>query len=109
MSSNVKILQPSGNLDGIRGKQLRQEIISAIGSGTDTILLDFQDLAFMDSAGLGMLLSALKTVREKEAKLFLCSINEQVTMLFEMTKMERIFKILTNRDEFNNTVVSKAG
>lgn len=106
MTSVVKAFQPSGILDGINGSQLRREIISAVETGVDIVLLDLQDITFMNSAGLGTLLATLKTVKTAGGKIFVCSVNAQVNMVFEMTKMERIFQIFSNRNEFKNTVLS---
>jgi anti-anti-sigma factor len=106
MTSVVKVFQPSGILDGINGNQLRREIISAVETKVDIVLLDLQDITFMNSAGLGTLLAALRTVKTKGSNIFICSVSEQVEMLFEMTKMERVFNIYSNRDEFNSKVVS---
>ena len=105
MSSVVKVFQPSGILDGIQGTQLRKDINAAVETGVDIVLLDFQDITFMNSSGLGTLLAALKIVRATSSKIFLCSINEQVNMVFEMTKMERLFQIFTNRNEFENAIL----
>lgn len=106
MTSVVKAFQPSGILDGINGNQLRKEIISAVETGVDIVLLDFQDITFMNSAGLGTLLAALRTVKTKGNQIFICSLNEQVKMLFGMTKMERVFEIFANRDEFKSSILS---
>lgn len=106
MSSVVKAFQPSGILDGINGNQLRREIISAVETGADIVLLDLQDITFMNSAGLGTLLAALRTVKTKGSNIFICSVNEQVDMLFTMTKMERVFNVYSNRDEFKNKILS---
>jgi anti-anti-sigma factor len=106
MSFVVKAFQPSGVLDGISGSQLRREIISAVETGFDIVLLDFQDITLMNSAGLGTLLAALRTVRTKGGKIFICSISEQVKMLFGITKMERFFETFVNRDEFESAILS---
>ena len=105
MSSVVKAFQPTGIFDGIKGNQLRIEITSAVETGIDIVLLDLQDITFMNSAGLGTLLAALKTVRKIGGKIFLCSVNEQVKLLFQMTKMERIFEIFNDRDEFERAIL----
>ena len=106
MSSIVKAFQPSGILDGVRGSQLRREIISAVETGVDIVLLDFQDITFMNSAGLGTLLAALKTARKTGGNIFICSINAQIKMVFEMTKMERVFQVFANRNEFKSAILS---
>lgn len=102
----AKAFQPSGILDGINGNQLRRDIISTVETGVDIVLLDLQDITFMNSAGLGTLLAATRAVKTKGSQIFICSVNEQVKMLFTMTKMERIFEIFANRDEFKSTILS---
>ena len=106
MSFVVKDFQPTGIFDGIKGNQLRIEITSAVETGIDIVLLDLQDITFMNSAGLGTLLAALKMVRTTGGRIFICSVSEPVKMVFEITKMERIFQIFNSRDEFNSAILS---
>ncbi len=105
MSSVIKTFQPSGILDGIQGTQLRREITSAVDTGVEIVLLDLQDITFMNSSGLGTLLAALRTVKTTGGDIFICSLNEQVKMMFKMTKMERIFKVFNNQDEFKTAIL----
>lgn len=100
MSSFLKVIQPSGILDGTQAGQFRQEITDAVREGATVILIDFQNVTFMDSSGLGALVLSLKTARTAGSELFLCSINEQLQMLFELTNMDRVFEIFKNREEY---------
>jgi anti-anti-sigma factor len=59
----------------------------------------------MDSSGLGALVLSLKTVRSAGGKLFICSINEQIKMLFELTDMDRVFEIFNNREELEQKIL----
>lgn len=106
MNPVVKVIQPAGILDSAKGSEFRQEIGELVENGANILLIDFQDVTFMDSSGLGALVLALKTVRAAGGKLFICSINEQVRMLFELTSMDRVFQIFANRDEFTSTIGS---
>lgn len=106
MSPVVKVVQPSGILDGTKAGHFRQEISSLMESNVDIVLIDFQDVTFMDSSGLGALVLALKTVRAAGGKLFICSVNEQIKMLFELTSMDRVFEIFPSREDFENAVLS---
>ena len=47
--------------------------------------------SYMNSSGLGALVSILKAVRSTGAELFICSLSEQVKMIFHLTKMDRVF------------------
>jgi anti-anti-sigma factor len=107
MNPVIKTFQPAGLLDGIRGSELRQEITSAVENGVEIILIDLAAVKLMDSSGLGTLLSSLRIVKAAGAKLFICSVNNSVKMLFEMTKMERIFQIFVDEDEFNRALVQQ--
>ncbi|MDZ7955219.1 STAS domain-containing protein [Nostoc sp. DedQUE09] len=106
MNLNVKVLELSGILDGIRGNQLRREVSDILADGADILLLDMKEVKFIDSSGLGALVSAMQMARTSNAKLFVCSISDQVRMLFELTKMDRIFQTFADQDEFNRQVLA---
>ena len=100
----VQVIEPEGILDGTKTDEFRQEIDESVRTGANIILVDFTNVTFMDSSGLGALVLSLKTIRSADAKLFICSINEQVKMLFELTSMDRVFEIFANREEFEQKV-----
>jgi anti-sigma B factor antagonist len=106
---SIAIIQPSGILDGVSAKDLRSQVMEVLEkeNAPDVVLVDLQDVTFMDSAGLGALVSILKTVRFAGAEFFLCSLSEQVKVIFELTKMERVFKIYDDRFEFEQSVKSE--
>lgn len=104
MNPEIKVIQPSGILDSINGNQLRREVMDAAESGAKTLLIDCQNVEFMDSSGLGALVMSLKTLREAGGKLFLCSINDQLNMLLELTGMDSVFEVFPNRDDFNQAM-----
>ncbi|MEH2118231.1 STAS domain-containing protein [Nostoc sp.] len=106
MTLNVKVLELTGILDGIRGNELRREVSGILANGADILLIDMKEVKFIDSSGLGALVSAMQMVRNANSKLFVCSISDQVRMLFELTKMDRIFKTFTDQDEFNRQVLA---
>ncbi len=100
MIGNVEIIQPTGIIDNTRTQELRDQINRGIEQGANTILVDLKEVTFMDSSGLGALVTALKTVQSMGGKLCVCSVNEQVKILFELTSMDRVFDIFRDRTEF---------
>ena len=103
MISDIKyeVVRPKGILDGTQASELRGNIDNKLGLETGKIILiDLRDVTFIDSSGLGALVSALKTVRSKGSKLFICSINDQIRMLFELTSMDRVFEVYNSEKEF---------
>lgn len=108
MNSTVKIVQPSGILDGVSTNQLRREVSDVVENGASIVLVDFQNVTFINSSALGALVSTLKLVRSAGAELFICSLTEQVKMMFELTKMNRVFKTFASRAEFEQKVGEEA-
>jgi anti-anti-sigma factor len=100
MNSQVKVFQPQGIFNSKNGNQLREEVDELITSDIKIILIDFKDVTFMDSSGFSALLMTLKTVRQKNVRLVLCSINEQIKMVFDMTNTHKIFEVLPDQASF---------
>ncbi len=102
MISDIKyeVVRPSGILDGTQANKLRNEINERLKKESEVVLIDLKDVTFIDSSGLGALVSSLKMVRTKGGKLFICSINDQIRMLFELTSMDRVFKVYKDEDNF---------
>ncbi len=99
MSQKIKVLKPSGIFDGTKASEFRQEINDLVQEGIKYILIDLKKVNFMDSSGLGALVLILKTVRTAGGRLFLTSINEQIKMLFELTNMDKVFEIISDKEE----------
>ncbi len=93
----MKVLQPSGILDSSTTADLRNQIVAAVDGQAKFILLDLKSIDFIDSSGLGALVSAAKAVRLAGGDLYICSLTNQVKMLFDLTRMDRIFTIFENQ------------
>ena len=63
------------------------------------LLLDFNSVDHLSSAALGMLINANKRIREKNGQLRLSNIKPQIYEVFVITKLNKLFKILPNREE----------
>lgn len=101
MNSIVEVIQPAGRLDITNAGQLRRQVNDLVPSKPNYLLVDLQNVSFMDSSGLGALVSALKSMRSIGAEMVLCSPNEQVSMLFDLTSMGKIFKIYSSKADFS--------
>ncbi|MEH2391609.1 MAG: STAS domain-containing protein [Nostoc sp.] len=107
MREEVKVIKLNGNLNATTSQDFRQNINNILETGAKIVLVDFKDVTFMDSSGLGALVLAFKTLRAADSKLVLCSISEQVRILFELTNMDKVFEIFPSQDAFNQVLVSK--
>jgi anti-sigma B factor antagonist len=104
IQTKVEVIKPLGVLDSSQANELRQSIIARIQAGSKLILINLQDVVFIDSSGLGALVMVLKSVKSSGSRLFLCSVGEQPRMLFELTGVDRVFEIFSNQAEFNKAL-----
>ncbi|WP_019505076.1 STAS domain-containing protein [Pleurocapsa sp. PCC 7319] len=100
MTTNFKIIQPEGILDSVNTNDLRREILDLINSGVKIVLVNLQDITFMNSSGMGALVATLKAVKAAGGELALCSLSDQVRIIFELSRMDRIFQVYGDRQEF---------
>ena len=100
MAKSLKIIQPQGILDSVHANDLRREVLDTIDSGVKVILVNLQDITFMNSSGMGALVATLKAVKAAGGQLALCSLSDQVKIIFELSRMERIFQVYRDRQEF---------
>ncbi|AUT00091.1 anti-anti-sigma factor [Nostoc sp. CENA543] len=108
MNQEVQVVKLSGIINTTNSLELRENITHLVDSGAKIVLVDCQEVTFMDSSALGSLVLAFKTLRAAGTKLFLCSINEQVRILFELTGMDSVFEIFKNQDEFHAAILSRS-
>ncbi|MFW6359213.1 MAG: STAS domain-containing protein [Chroococcales cyanobacterium] len=101
MNPTIAIVEPSGILDGTQTSDFRQQIHEQVAQGAKIILVDFKNVPFMDSSGLGALVLALKNVRAAQGQIYVCSINDSIRMLFELTTMDRVFEVFPNQEAFS--------
>ncbi|MDJ0796073.1 MAG: STAS domain-containing protein [Calothrix sp. MO_167.B12] len=106
MANEFKIVQPSGILDSTTTNNLRREIIDLVDNGSKVILVDLQEVSFMNSSGIGALVATLKAVRNAKSEMYLCSLGEQLQMIFQLTKIEKVFTIFSDRNEFEQDIMS---
>lgn len=98
MQHNFKVIEPSGILNITQANQLRNQVDEVVGAGTKEILIDLRNVTFMDSSGLAGLVIALKTIRAAGGRLCVCSLNDQVRLLFELTNMTSVFEIFADQE-----------
>jgi anti-sigma B factor antagonist len=68
-------------------------------SGGRKFLIDFPGTGYIDSTGLGVLVSLSKKIREQGGELRLAALNDDLRTLFELTKLDTLFQISKSRDE----------
>ncbi len=77
-------------------KLLLNELLSEPGS---QLVLNLKNIKFIDSSGIGALISALKTARQNDGSFQLCSIQKDVFSLLSLMKLDKVFDIYSSESE----------
>ena len=94
----VSILVLDGQLAVGEDEQFREAIDTLLGSGRSNILLDFTDLTFMDSLGIGELVSSHRTVERFGGSLKILKPSKRIKDSLSLTRLLPIFEIFEDRD-----------
>jgi anti-sigma B factor antagonist len=73
-----------------------------------TVIVDLSDVPYMDSAGLGSLVSAYVTRQKATRRIALSGVNERVLKLFETTRVEPLFLIFPTLDDATTELTTAA-
>jgi anti-sigma B factor antagonist len=97
--NGVKTVKVDGQLIVANRNELKEKVLELIEAGDLKFVFDFAATGYIDSSGLGVLVSVSKKIREAGGALRLAGLNEDLEMLFELTKLDTLFKICDTTDE----------
>lgn len=101
---NVLVVEIKGEImGGADSESLRNIIYEAIEEDKVFIVADLKEATWMNSSGLGMLISGLTTLRSSGGDLRLANISEKVRRPLEITKLESVFLIYNSVDDAVNS------
>lgn len=95
----VTVLELGGRLDSNTSKVLEDKIMEILGQDKKKLLIDFQDVDYINSTGLRVLLLALQQLKKNQGKLVLSSIKDYMKEVFEISGYTEIFPIYGNQQE----------
>ncbi|MFN8298665.1 MAG: STAS domain-containing protein [Chitinophagales bacterium] len=94
LKDGVLVISLEGNLLGENTNGPVMDLIKQnIEAGTKKVLFNLADMKFINSTGLGMLMTALSKTRNAGGELALCGLPEQMRKLLQMTKLETLFPV----------------
>lgn len=97
--SGVTVISVEGQLIVANRQDLKQQVQEALDRGERKFLFDFTPTAYIDSSGLGALVSISKKVREAGGELRLAGLNDDLRSLFELTKLDTLFALSSTAAE----------
>ena len=93
------VLRVEGRLNLVTAPELRAAVERAVAAGTPRVVIDLSAVTFIDSSGLGMVIAGLKHARQAGGELRIAAAGEQVRMVLELTKLNRILRPYDTVDE----------
>lgn len=88
-----------GEVDVYTAPRLKEELVALIQGGCSHVIIDMESVGFIDSSGLGVLVSALRRVREKDGSVRIVCTRDSVLKIFRITGLDKVFPIFSDAAE----------
>jgi len=88
LSSQISV---AGEIDLFAAPDFKKRLYEAIGEGDSDVVLNCTDLTYIDSTGLGILLGALKRVRQNNHNVYIRNLKDSIRKLFRITGLDKAF------------------
>lgn len=88
-----------GEIDVYTAPTLKQELVALIEGGCVNVIVDLGGVAFIDSSGLGVLVSALRRARERDGSVRIVCSRDSVLKIFRITGLDKVFPIFSDISE----------
>jgi anti-sigma B factor antagonist len=99
LGDDAYVISLAGEVDLYTAPEFKQQLLEVIGQGGKQVIVDFSDTTFIDSTTLGVLVGGVKRLRTNEGQLALVCSDRNITKIFEITGLDRVFNIYPTRVE----------
>src|SRR5437773_5525989 len=108
VDESTYVISLSGEVDLYTAPEFKQQLLDVIAKGAKDVVVDFTNTTFIDSTTLGVLVGGVKRLRAQEGRLSLVCSDRNITKIFEITGLDRVFMIHPTRDEALATTSASA-
>src|ERR1700712_5759261 len=105
LNDDAYVISLAGEVDLYTAPEFKQQLLEVIGQGASEVIVNFSGTTFIDSTTLGVLVGGVKRLRSNDGQLSLGCSDRNITKIFEITGLDRVFTIYATREE----AVSKIG
>jgi anti-sigma B factor antagonist len=92
VDSGATVIEAKGRLDVVAAPQLKALVQSAVGYANTPVVVELSGVQFMDSTGLGALISGLRATRQAGSDLRIAGATSQVLSVLAMTRIDRVMR-----------------
>ncbi|AZU64553.1 anti-sigma factor antagonist [Neobacillus mesonae] len=86
----------AGEIDAFTAPKLREELLPLAEGGNKTIIVNLQDVSYLDSTGLGVFVGLFKQLKNTGGELQLIELSDRLKRLFEITGLSHVMNISAN-------------
>jgi anti-sigma B factor antagonist len=98
-NDDVCAVRLEGEIDVYTAPRLKEELVSVVESGCPNVIVDMEKVGFIDSSGLGVLVSALRRARERDGVVRIVCTRENILKIFRITGLDKVFPIYAEMSE----------
>ena len=95
----VAVVTPEGRLDLASAAEFKQALNDAVEAGNRILVVDMSNVPFVDSSGLGALISGMKATRLVGGDLRIAEVGEQARLILELTTLDKVMKLYPTVEE----------
>ena len=99
LGEDTYVIALAGEVDLYTAPELKQQLLEVIGQGAKEVVVDLSDTTFIDSTTLGVLVGGVKRLRPNGGQVSLVCSDRNITKIFEITGLDRVFTIHATREE----------
>ena len=99
IQDGIKIYRLKGRLDSNTSQGLEDKLFQAISGESKKIIVDFEYLHYISSAGLRVIFKANKAITREGGRIIICSMQKYVREIFEMTGIDSFVPIVDSLDD----------
>ena len=103
MEGEILTVKLIGRLDTNASMEFEQEVEKSINSNSKNMIIDFTDLEYICSSGLRVIIQAAKKLKSLQGELVLCSMEDYIQEVFEISGFDTFLKIFPSKEEAVNT------
>ena len=93
------VISLTGEVDLYTAPEFKQQLLEVISQGGKNVVVDLSETTFIDSTTLGVLVGGVKRLRSNDGQLSLVCSDRNITKIFEITGLDRVFRIHSTRAE----------
>lgn len=97
--SNLPVLQLKGRFDAHEVEPVNAWLEEQTRAGNVKVVVNLEGVNFIDSTALSTMVRGLKHCREKNGDLHVCSLQQPVRVIFELTRLDKAFDIFATEEE----------